>query len=129
MWTMPRKTLQIVAFLIAACAVGGFILGVRGAPDPARLPGEGLPTTGGTPLVATDATPLVDSVEPPKPPPEPEEDEKTDEAKAEDAAKTPEVKPADAPPAPVAAPPPAPPEDKVGDLLDGVTPPPDAPIY
>ena len=64
MWTMPRKTLQIVAALIFACAVGGFILGVRGAPDRARLPGED-GGSGGAPLTATEATPLIDSVEAP----------------------------------------------------------------
>ena len=128
MWTMPRKILQIVAYVIAACAVGGFILGVRGAPDPARLPGEGLPTTGGAPLAATDAMPLIDSVEAPTPPPEPEKDK--EDAKTEEAAKPDAEKPEAAPAAPATTPAPTGQvEDKVGDLLDGVTPPPDAPIY
>ena len=40
MWTMPRSVLRVVAVILAICAVGGFVLGVRGAPERARLPGE-----------------------------------------------------------------------------------------
>lgn len=129
MSSMSRQTLQIVAALLLACAVGGFILGVRGAPEPARLPGEGGSTAGGAPLAATEATPLLDSVEAPKPAPAPEP-EKKEEAKTEADAKTAAIKPAETPaPQPAAPTTPAPAEDRVGDLLDSVTPPPEAPIY
>lgn len=36
MWTMPRSVLRVVAVILAICAVGGFVLGVRGAPERAR---------------------------------------------------------------------------------------------
>lgn len=126
MWTMPRRTLQIVAVLLLACAIGGFVMGVRSAPAPPRLPGEDPDLAPGAPLAATEAKPLADTVEAPKPPPPPEPEPKPE---AEEA-----PKPVETPPQPAAAPPqpakPAAPEpDRLGDLLDGVTPPPEAPIY
>lgn len=127
MWTMPRRTLQIVAVLLLACAIGGFIIGVRSAPAPPRLPGEDPDLAPGAPIAATEAKPLADTVEAPKPPP-PEPEPKPE------AEETPQ--PAETPPAPAAAPAPAQPAkpaapepDRLGDLLDGVTPPPEAPIY
>ena len=58
MWTMPRSVLRVVAVILAICAVGGFVLGVRGAPERARLPGES--ATDAAALQATDAQPLDD---------------------------------------------------------------------
>jgi len=137
MWSMPRRALQIVAVLLVACAIGGFWMGFAGAPGKARLPGEDVPgEQAGTPLTATEATPLIelrDTAAEPKPEAKPEEEdaeEKKDEAApaevaaaAPAAASTPGAAPAAAKPAaPVA-------DDKVGDLLDGVTPPPENPVY
>ncbi|WP_421933756.1 hypothetical protein [Phenylobacterium sp.] len=142
MWSMPRSVLKVVAVLIALCAVGGFVLGVRGAPEKARLPGEGPPgAAAGVQLQATEAKPLGDEI--PAPPP-PVVTAKVEEKKPE--VKTPQADPLDlaadqvapqtvasATPAKPAAPKPAPPktapaaDDKVGDLLDGITPPPEDP--
>ena len=129
MWSMPRSVLRIVAIVLAACAVGGFVLGLRGAPERARLPGEA--ASGGPALQATDARPLDDLVFAPAPPePEPEKVEEKPEEKAEEAA-APAPVPLDVPKAPAPAPaaPPAVPEDKVGDLIDGLTPQPEQPPY
>jgi hypothetical protein len=132
MWTMPRSVLRVVAVILALCAVGGFVLGLRGAPDRARLPGEA--PGGGAALQASEARPLDDLVLtpselPPQEEPKPEEkpEEKTEEAAAP-VEKPPEplVKPAPALKTP--APPPAD-EDRVGDLIDGLTPPPEQPPY
>lgn len=127
MWTMPRSVLRVVAVILAVCAVGAFVFGVRGAPERARLPGEG--PEGGPALQATDARPLDDLVlTPSELEPEPPKVEEKPEEKAEEA---PLVVPP--PPAPVApAPAPAMPsadEDRVGDLIDGITPPPEQPPY
>ena len=124
MWSMPRSVLKIVAALIALCAVAGFVLGLQGAPERSRLPGES-PQAGSAPaLDAPDAKPLVEDLPPPPPPPE-------EKKKVEEEVPKEEVDPdAAAPMPPVPATPPAPaakaapPEDRVGDLLDGVTPPP-----
>ncbi|CAN5634853.1 hypothetical protein BH10PSE5_BH10PSE5_10500 [soil metagenome] len=138
MWSMPRSVLRVVAVIIGLCAVGGFVLGVRGAPEKARLPGEG--PAGAAPgvlLQATDAKPLDDAaLAPPLP---------VVVAKAQDEKKPEDKKPAADPldlaadqappvtvstvtPAKPAAPKPATPaEDRVGDLLDGITPADDPP--
>ena len=69
MWSMPRSVLRVVAVIIGLCAVGGFVLGVRGAPEKARLPGEGAPgAAAGVQLQATDAKPLDDAALAPPPP-------------------------------------------------------------
>lgn len=141
MWSMPRSVLKVVAVLIALCAVGGFVLGVRGAPEKARLPGEGPPgSVSAAQIQATEAKPLAD--EPLVPPVAPmvEEKPKVEEKKvpAPDrldlaADQPPPQSVTVVAPAKNAAPkPPATPsaaEDRVGDLLDGITPPPvDPPI-
>jgi hypothetical protein len=131
MWSMPRNVLRIVAFILAACAVGGFVMGIRSTPERARLPGEGAAPA----LEASDARPLEDLVlTPSELAPEPPKEEEKPEEKAEEA-----PAPVIAPPPPVetpkAAPPPKTPtmpssdEDRVGDLIDGLTPPPEQPPY
>lgn len=126
MWSMPRSVLRVVAGLIALCAAGGFTLGLLRAPPKPRLPGEGLTAAAGAPLTATDAEPLIEAPDAPKPPPEPAEEEKTEEKEPEPEA----APPADQimPPAPAASPAAAPPADKVGEILE--TPPaPDEPPH
>ncbi|MBR7617871.1 hypothetical protein JKL49_00600 [Phenylobacterium sp. 20VBR1] len=139
MWSMPRSVLRVVAVIIGLCAVGGFILGVRGAPEKARLPGEGpAGAAPGVQLQATDAKPLDDAA---LAPPPPVVVEKVEEKKPE--AKKPAADPLDlaadqTPPVAVASvTPPKPPasktatppaaDDRVGDLLDGITPADDPP--
>jgi hypothetical protein len=138
MWSMPKSVLRVVAVIIAFCAVGGFVLGVRGAPEKARLPGES--AAAGTALDAPDAT-ILDNDERPPPPPEKTEEELAAEAEkkkadeearaALDAAKladAADAAPRIAPPPPTKAPTP-PTDDQVGDLIDGLTPPPEQPPY
>lgn len=130
MWSMPRSVLRVVAVIIGLCAVGGFVLGLRGTPEQGHLPGETAKGGSAKALDAQDVKPLADSV--------PEE-----APKAEDRKKPEDKKPVDpldaqaqalAPPA-VAVPPPATaakpkaPDDKVGDLLDVITPPPEEPPH
>jgi len=123
-WSMPPRVLQIVAVLIGICAVGGFAAGLRTAVGRGGLPGEVSPGGAGAALVATDARP-VEVLPPLPPPPEPIPDPVAEaKAKAEaDAAKLALAQARAAerinPPRLVVPPPPA---DKVGDLLDAVTP-------
>jgi hypothetical protein len=130
MWSMPRSVLRFVAVILGLCAVGGFILGVRGAPERARLPGEA--AGGGAPLQASDARPLDDLVlTPSELAPEPKKEEEEKPAEPTEQAplpieKAPEPKAAPAPKAPTTPPPE---EDRVGDLIDGLTPPPEQPPY
>ncbi len=134
MWSMPRSVLRVVAVIIGLCAVSGFVLGVRGAPEKARLPGEGAPgAAAGVQLQATDAKPLDDTALAPPPPVVAKvEEEKKPEGKkpAADpldlaADQAPPVAVATVTPARPAPPKPVTPpaaEDRVGDLLDGITP-------
>lgn len=127
MWNMPKSVLRIVLAILIALAVIGFVMGIRSAPEPSQLPGEG---DSGQALPAQEFQPLNTDPPPPPPPPAPEEkvEEKPAE-KTEPAAKTP-APPEKAPP--VVTPPPAPttpPDDNVGDLIDGLTPPPDQPPF
>ena len=127
---MPRSVLRVVAVIIGLCAVGGFVLGLRGTPEQGHLPGEVAKGAGARALDATDAKPLVDSI--------PQEVAKVEDRKKPGDKKL--VDPLDAqadalaPPV-VAVPPPAvaakpkSPDDKVGDLLDGITPPADDPPH
>ncbi|MBA4012945.1 MAG: hypothetical protein C0481_13840 [Phenylobacterium sp.] len=129
MWSMPRSVLRFVAVILGLCAVGGFILGVRGAPERARLPGEA--SGGGAPIQASDAQPLDDLVlTPSELAPEPKKEEEKPAEETEQAPlpveKAPELKAAPAPKAPTTPPPE---EDRVGDLIDGLTPPPEQPPY
>ena len=126
MWIVPRSLLKIVAALIAGCALVGLVLGFQNAPRKGRLPGESVKGESAEALTATDAKPLVDDA----PLPQPLLADKKPEVK------TTEVDPADgvvATPtaeAPAVAKPAAkPPEDKMGDLLDVITPPPEEPPH
>lgn len=124
MWSMPLGIRKFVALVVAACAVTGFVLGFTSVPPKAHLPGEG-PGAVNAPAVvdALEAQPL--STEPPPPPPAKKaEEKKTDEpdpleavADASKLTPPPAAEPAPAKPASGA-------EDKVGDLLDVITPPP-----
>ena len=142
MWSMPRSVLRVVAVVIGLCAVGGFVLGVRGAPEKARLPGEGpAGAAPGVQLQATDAKPLDDAALVPPPPvtarieAEKKPEDRKPEADPLDLAadQVPPVAIATVTPARPAAPRPATPgapfanEDRVGDLLDGITPPDEPP--
>lgn len=138
MWSMPKSVLRVVAVIIAACAVGGFVLGVRGAPEKARLPGES--AAQGQAIDAPDATILDNDERPPPPPEKTEEELKAEEEKkkaeeeakaALDAARLVEAEKSAVPKiAPPPAKAPAPPvDDQVGDLIDGLTPPPEQPPY
>jgi len=123
MWSMPRSVLRIVAALIALCAVAGFVLGLQGAPERSRLPGEA-PQAGNAPAVdAPEAKPLVEDMPPPPPPEEKKKaEEETPKEEVDPNAAAPVLPVPAAPAAPAAKSGPA--EDRVGDLLDGVTPPP-----
>ena len=140
MWSMPRSVLRVVAVIIGLCAVSGFVLGVRGAPEKARLPGEGAPgAEAGIQLQATDAKPLGDEALAPPPPVVVEKAEEKKKPEGKKAAADPldlaadqappvavaTVTPAKPTPPKPAAPPPA--DDRVGDLLDGITPADDPP--
>ena len=127
MWSMPQKYLRIVAVLIAICAVLGFVLGVRGTPEKGRLPGESRPgeAVSGTELQASEYQAL-----PTDAPPRPVATPKADlSKKVEEAPEPPDpleivadaAKPA-TPPAKAAPSGPSSGEDKVGDLIDGLTP-------
>ena len=71
-WTMPHRTLQIVAFLLIAASAGSFALGLAGNMSRGgRLPGaQILGGVAGAPTVdAQEATPLSDErIEGPPPP-------------------------------------------------------------
>jgi membrane protein involved in colicin uptake len=129
---MPRSAVRLVAGLLGLLAASAFAMGVVNAPQRGRLPGEKTADEKGTsaPLQAADATPLSqERIEGPPPPPEltPEEKAKLEaEKKAKAEAEAARKAQAEAPPADTAAPAtPAPPiGDRVGDLLDGVAPPP-----
>lgn len=129
MWSMPRSVLRVVAVIIGLCAVSGFVLGVRGAPEKARLPGEGAPgAAAGVQLQATDAKPLDDTALAPPPPVVEKVEEKKKPEEKKPAADPLDLAADQAPPVAVATvtpPKPATPpaaEDRVGDLLDGITP-------
>jgi len=135
-WSMPPRVLQVVAGLIGLLALGSFTLGIVSAPQRGRLPGEAA-GDGNAPMIqATEATPLSqERIEGPPPPPEltPEEKARLEaekKAKEEVAAQLAAAAAAQVPT--IVTPPPlpaAPPADRVGDLLDSVTPPPEEPIF
>ena len=93
-WTMPHRTLQIVAFLLCLSAAVSFAMGIVSTPQRgARLPGQkGLGAAASAFIDATDATPLSDERIEGAPPPVDEDkakDEKTDEANVADNADAP----------------------------------------
>ncbi|WP_133254222.1 hypothetical protein [Phenylobacterium deserti] len=137
---MPRPVLQLVAGLLGLLAAAAFALGVINAPHRGRLPGEkpDSAASAGAAIEAEEATPLsTERIEGPPPPPEltPEEKAKLEaEAKAKEEAeaarRAEQAASAPASPTPTTpAQPVQPPADRVGDLLDGVTPPPADPPF
>lgn len=87
-WSMPQPVLKLVAILIAAGSLGAFALGVATAPDRSRLPGERRgEAVSGTPMEATDATPLVDERIQGAPPPRALTEEEKAKIEAEKKAK------------------------------------------
>lgn len=135
-WTMPRAVVKTVAALLALIAIAALVMGVLGAPERGRLPGQDQAASIGgpsaPPMEAAEATPLDDErIEGPPPPKEltPEEKAKLEEEKAvkaeADAAKAEAAKAEESKAAIAAKPNTAPAAgsgDRVGDLLDGVTP-------
>lgn len=135
-WSMPFRTLQLVAALLGLVAATAFALGVINAqPRGARLPGEPGASAPAETVEATEATPLAEErIEgaPVAPEPTPEElakleAEKKAKADAEAIAKAAAEQAALKPPTAAPATPPA--GDRLGDLLDSVTPPPEEPPY
>ncbi len=123
-WSMPRPVLQVVAVLLGLIALGSLSLGIASAPSRGRLPGQGLSDpTAGAAIQATEATPLGDERIEGPPPPKPLTEEEKAKEEAEAAAKLAAADTEKALPTPKAAPA-QPPADRVGDLLDSVTPPP-----
>ncbi len=132
-WSMPHRVLQAVAGLIVLIALTSFVMGIVNAPGRGRLPGErAVKGDDAAPIVATEATPLSqERIEGP-PPPTPLTDEqkakleadKEAKAEADAAAKAVPVGQTTAPPPPA---PPAP--DKVGEILQNATPPPEEPPH
>lgn len=134
MWSMPLSVRKVVAVIVALCAIGGFVMGFASVPEKSHLPGEGLPGSNAPVIDAEDAKPLEPNE--PQVVAKPAAVAKTDEAK-KDEAPDPLDAVADASkltpplstgaiekPAPKPGARPGPAEDRVGDLLDGITPPP-----
>jgi hypothetical protein len=126
-WSMPHRTLQIVAFLLIAVAAGSFAMGLAGALQRGgHLPGQGMLSgvTGAAPVEAEDATPLAD--ERIEGPPKVEEEKKA--GNTEEAEAAPEDEAGNAPilgnvtPAPLELPP-------VGNAAEAQAPPPDEPPH
>jgi hypothetical protein len=118
-WSMPHRTLQVVATGLVLVAVSAFGLGAWNAPSRGRMPGEKVAgQNGAAPLAATDATPLgadrIEGLAPRELTPEEKEKleadkEARDEAKEEAAAAaatTPPGVTAPVAPPPTTAPPP-----------------------
>lgn len=122
---MPLGIRKVVAAIIVLCALTGFVMGFISVPEKSHLPGESLPGTGPAIVDAIEAKPLVTDAPPPPPEPAKKAEAKTEEAPdpLDAVAEASQL----APPAPVVEKPAAKPaaaEDRVGDLLDGITPPP-----
>ena len=137
MWSMPLSVRKVVAVIVALCAITGFVMGFASVPEKSHLPGEGLPGSTAPVIDAMDAKPLESNEAPIVAKPAETAAPKTDEAKKDDApdpldavadASKLTTSPAAGAPEKPAAKPGAKPagqaEDKVGDLLDGITPPP-----
>jgi hypothetical protein len=132
-WSMPRPVLQVVAALIGLIAIGSLALGIATAPSRGRLPGEKTASdSGAAPIDAAEATPLGEERIEGPPPPTPLTDEQKAKLAADKKAKEEadaDAKLAAAQPATATPTAPTAPADKVGDLLDSVTPPPDEPPH
>lgn len=138
-WTMPRPVLQAVAGLLGLTALVAFALGIVNAPQHGgRLPGErvaGQPGPPATVINATEATPLSqERIEGPPPPAPKPAVNKTEEADAEAGDQATNVLPVPPIKGPDAAKPAAAvnataPQDRVGDLIQQASPPPEEPPH
>lgn len=137
-WSMPRPVLQIVAAILVLTAIGAFLSGVMTAAPRGRLPGEQSKSVllGPVSGAVSDAVPLADDrIEGAPEPVEltPEELAKLEadkKAKEEAAAAQAAADAAAQAVAPKATPTPAAPQpDKLGEMLDHVTPPTEEPPF
>lgn len=137
-WTMPKPVLQAVAGLLALGALAAFAMGIVNAPEHGgRLPGERAPGQAGGPATvinATEATPLSqERIEGPPPTTEKPAANKTDDEEedtsdqATNTLPVPPIKP-DAGKA-AGATNATQPQDRVGDLLQQQSPPPEEPPH
>lgn len=141
MWSMPLNVRKVVAVIVALCAITGFVMGFASVPVKSHLPGEGLPGSNAPVIDAMDAKPLESNDAPVVAKPSATSAPKAEDAKKDDAPDPLEAvadasklvapaatsaieKPVAKPAAKAGGKPPGPSEDKVGDLLDGITPPP-----
>ena len=138
-WTMPRPVLQAVAGVLALTALASFAMGIVNAPEHGgRLPGERAPGQAAGPATAinaTEATPLSqERIEGPPPTAEKPAANKTDDEDTETADQAtntlpvPPMKSADSTKPGGATNATAPP-DRVGDLLQQQSPPPEEPPH
>ena len=118
---MPRSVLRLVASAVACCAALGFVLGLGSAAPRPRLPGEAAaPAAGETGPIAEARPVLPEDLEKPRP------EEETPIQTAEAAKPKPEVEPQPLLMQPQDV---APPQDKVGEILDTVSPPAEEPPH
>jgi hypothetical protein len=118
---MPRSVLRLVASAVACCAALGFVLGLNSAAPRPHLPGEAAAPAAGETSAIAEARPVPpEDLEKPKP------EQETPIVKAEAPTPKPEIapepllmQPADVAPQP----------DKVGEILDKVSPPPEEPPH
>jgi hypothetical protein len=127
---MPHRVLQVIAGLLVLVAVSAFTMGVINAPQRGRMPGEKVAgDEGAAPLAATDATPLsqdrIIGLAPRELTPEEKEKAEADKEARQEAAEAVKAAAATTPPG-VPPPPTAPvPGDKVGEVIQNVTPAPE----
>jgi hypothetical protein len=137
MWSMPLSVRKVVAVIVGLCAIGGFVMGFASVPEKSHLPGEGLPGSTAPVIDAEDAKPLEPNEPQVAAKPAASPVAKTDDAKKDDApdpldavadasklTPPPSTSAIEKPAAKPGARPAGPAEDRVGDLLDGITPPP-----
>ncbi|MFC3071303.1 relaxase family protein [Phenylobacterium soli] len=134
---MPRPVLQVVAGVLGLCALAAFALGIINAPEHGgRLPGERPAGQAGAPgavINAAEATPLSqERIEGPAPTAEKPAANKTDDEDqdtADQATNTLPVPPITPPAKPGGATNATPAQDRVGDLIQQATPPPEEPPH
>ncbi|WP_372781136.1 hypothetical protein [Phenylobacterium sp.] len=127
---MPHRVLQVVAGLIVLVALSAFTLGVVNAPQRGRMPGERRAGDAGGPAIqAAEATPLSqERIEGPPAPVELTPEEKAKQEADKEARTAAKLAAAGAQAAATQAPTVTPP-DKVGEMLQSVTPPQEDPPH